>query len=372
MILMALDHVRDYFFSFKVDPTDMATTTPSLFLTRWLTHFCAPLFVFLAGTSVFLQSARGRTPSELSWMLVLRGLWLIVLEFTVVNWAWAFNFHYDFVVGQVIWAIGVSMLVLACLVWFPSIVAGLFGIAMIVGHNALDGVVVAQGEPGFIPWTILHGGKAIPVGSDRVILPLYPLIPWIGVLAAGYAFGNVLVQSPERRRRLLQWTGLGLIAAFLILRSGNFYGEPMPWDRSLGADKAWMSFLNVSKYPPSLQYLLMTLGPGLLLLAWFDRIGERVSRVLLVFGRVPMFYYLTHLVVIHLLAAIAYSVTGATENARFIWSNDPFFNTPAGFGFPQPVFYVAWIATVALLYPACVWFGRLKAEHRGKAWTTFI
>ena len=372
MILMALDHVRDYFFTLKISPTDLEATTPVLFLSRWVTHFCAPLFVLLAGAGVFLQGARGRTKSELSWMLMLRGLWMIVLEFTVVSWAWAFNVGYGFVVGQVIWAIGISMLALSALVWLPTSIVGVFGVAMIVLHNVFDTLVVAPGEPGFIPWSILHGGRPIELSPDRTLMPLYPLIPWVGVMAAGYALGAVLVQAPEVRTRRLRQLGFGLIAGFLLLRFGGLYGDPKPWERGLGWARSWMSFLSCSKYPPSLQYLMMTLGPGILLLSWLDRWSGRLPGVLVTFGRVPMFYYLGHLYLIHLLSGVSMSLFGRPEDARFIWHNDPFFGAPEGYGFPLWATFVGWAVVVALLYPACVWFAGVKERNRGKAWTRLI
>jgi uncharacterized membrane protein len=243
---------------------------------------------------------------------------------------------------------------------------------MIVVHNAFDSLVISQGEPGFIPWSILHGGKRILLGTDCILMPLYPLIPWVGVLAAGYAFGTILIKPSLERSRALQRMALGLIAAFVVLRLGNLYGDAQVWNRELGWDRSWMSFLNCSKYPPSLQYLLMTLGPGIGLLWWFARLGDRVPGVLVHFGRVPMFYYIVHLYLIHALSGVVNSLFGTAEGARFIWKNDPFFGAPEGFGFPLWVTPVMWVVVVAMLYWPCRWFARIKHEHRGKAWRRLI
>ena len=275
MIIMALDHVRDFFHndSQLFSPEDLARTDAVLFFTRWITHFCAPVFVFLAGTGSYLATRRGMTRAAVSRFLVTRGLWLVMVEMTLVLFAGTFNLSYRFVIWQVIWAIGWSMVALAALVWVPWRVLLALSVAMIAGHNALDGIRSAQfGSFGWL-WKILHEGFAvIQLGGGRVAYVIYPLIPWIGVMAAGYCFGRVFDLDPVRRRRMLTWLGLALTGAFVGLRFLNVYGDPSPWAVQPDSLKTILSFLRASKYPPSLLYLLMTLGPSILALSVLDRI----------------------------------------------------------------------------------------------------
>jgi len=261
MVIMAIDHARDIFIVQTFDPTDLSRTWPALFFTRWITHYCAPIFVFLAGAGSYLYGARGRSPAELSRFLLTRGLWLIVLEFTVVLWGWAFNLNYQFIVGQVIWAIGVSMIVLAALVRLPLRVIAGIGIAILAFHNATDSIRARDLGPAGLIWGVLHEIVFQPVRGHNVLLA-YPLLPWIGVLSTGYAFGSLFRLDPERRRRILKRLGAGMIAAFLVIRAMNLYGDPGNWSVQKNAVFTLMSFLNCQKYPPSLLYVLMTIGPG--------------------------------------------------------------------------------------------------------------
>jgi uncharacterized membrane protein len=273
MVLMALDHTRDFFSSARVNPLDLASTTPAYFLTRWVTHFCAPVFILLAGAGAFLYAARGRTPAQLARYLLVRGLWLVVLELTLVHFGWTFTFDHRFMLAQVIWAIGWSLVVLAALVALRLpvwAIAGL-GVAMIAGHNLLGSVDRADLGALNPLWTVLHRPGAIAVGRERELYVLYPLVPWIGVMAAGYGLGPLLLRSTAQRRRWLLRLGAGLTLAFFVLRFANLYGDPHPWQPRADLLRSAFDFLNVEKYPPSLLYLLITLGPALLLLAWLDR-----------------------------------------------------------------------------------------------------
>jgi uncharacterized membrane protein len=379
MILMMLDHTRDFLNAdtFKFDPTDVTQTTGILFFTRWITHFCAPIFVFLAGVSVYLQRMRGKPAGELSRFLIKRGFWLIVLEFTVVKFAMWFNVNPAYLATlQVIWVIGVGMILLAGLIRLPLWVSAVFGVAMIVLHNLTDNVIVAgwNGPGSPVPpamnklWIILHQGGPIPVadGPTPNVLVLYALIPWIGVMAAGYAFGAVYEWEADRRRRLLVQLGAACITAFLVLRAVDQYGDAVHWSAQPRMAMTIASFLNVTKYPPSLLFLLMTLGPGFLALAAFERWknDSRPRAVLVTFGRVPLFFYVMQWITSHGAAVVLGMLAG--KSVAYLFRNPPeFFTTaPRDAGFPLWVTWAAWIAGVALLYPLCRWYAGVKARRK--------
>jgi uncharacterized membrane protein len=389
MVVMMLDHTRDFVHRYVLqgfDPTDLAHTSVKLFLTRWITHFCAPVFVFLAGTGAYLQIARGKSKNELSRFLVTRGLWLIVLEFTWVRTAVTFNLDYRFIGAmQVIWTIGVSMIVLAALINLPLRVVGGFGVAMIALHNLLDRFHV-QGwrgpespVPGF--WSklfiILHQGyEAFPVlwfFPSPVVFVLYPLIPWIGVMAAGYAFGAIYQIDARRRRRILLILGGVTTALFLVIRAINRYGDPSHWAQQTDWKFTVVSFLNVTKYPPSLLFLLMTLGPAILALAWFESfnaktagrqsVGGWIKNFFITFGRVPLFFYLLQWPTAHFISVLVHLIAG--KPVRWMFGTSINFNgPPPGVGFNLAVVYACWIAGVLLLYPLCKWFAGVKARRR--------
>jgi uncharacterized membrane protein len=372
IVIMALDHARDFFTPLQIDPTgstDLSQAAASLFFTRWITHFCAPVFVFLAGTSAFLYQARGRSRAEVSRFLLTRGIWLVVLELTVVRWAWDFNFNYttEMLFVQVIWVIGVSMIVLAGLIYLPLRAVAAVGIAMILGHNLLDGITPQSlGDWGPL-WTILHVQAAIPLGGGQVFVVVYPMIPWIGVMAAGYAFGTLLLRPEQERRRRLLLLGVGLTLAFLVIRAVNVYGDPAPWTVREAAGRTVLSFLNTTKYPPSLQFLLMTLGPAIAVLPLFERFTGPVARALIVFGRVPLFFYVLHLYLIHALALTVGTLAGFDPRSFLhIWLKNP-----DGWGYGLPVVYLVWVGVVLALYPACRWFAGVKARRRD-AWLSYV
>lgn len=388
MVIMMLDHTRDFVHSgaWQFDPTDLTKTTTALFLTRWVTHFCAPVFVFLAGTGSYLQVARGKSKSELSRFLITRGLWLVVLEFTWVRISVTFSLDYASFLGmmQVIWVIGISMIVLAALIHLPfRVIAGL-GIGMIALHNLLDRFQV-QGwrgpnspVPGF--WSklfmIFHqANEPFPIFGwpSPVLFVLYPLIPWMGVMAAGYVFGSLYQMTVERRRRLLLIMGSAATALFIILRATNLYGDPSPWSRQNSATFTLLSFLNTTKYPPSLLFLLMTLGPALLALRWFETrssqssrphtIWRRLRNFFVTFGRVPLFFYLLQWPASHLISVFVHFAAGKPWRWMFgtlLGVSGP----PPGVGFNLWVVYACWIAGVLLLYPLCKWFAGVKARRK--------
>jgi uncharacterized membrane protein len=404
MVVMALDHTRDYFTDVRAyGPESLYASSFALFLTRWITHFCAPTFVFLAGTGAFIFGYRVQSKKELSWYLLSRGLWLVALELTFVHWAWSFNLDFLHNGGAVIWAIGWSMVVLAGLVFLPTWAITVFGVVMICVHNLFDKVTPDDfGSLGWL-WAILHaGGLVFQIENPKGVGPVsmafgagYPLIPWIGVMAAGYGFGQLFLLEPQVRRRWFLTIGLGLTVAFVVLRASNTYGDRSPSSppKERGAD-AWQkdmeargqpvpprqmsdtqfticSFLNCTKYPPSLLYLLMTLGPAIASLAIFEGGLGSVGRFFVVFGRVPLFYYLLHLPLIHGLLILSdlvrYGFSPYLSEACFA---DPK-NRPADYGYSLPVVYLIWIAVVLMLYPLCRWYGDFKRRHRS-AWLSYL
>jgi uncharacterized membrane protein len=362
IVLMALDHVREYFTDVRFRPLDLAYTDVALFFTRWITHYCAPLFIFLAGVSAWLVGRRC-TRSELTRFLVTRGLWLVVLEFTVVTLAWTFNLRYDFgLMMQVIWAIGASMIVLALLARLPLGWITAIAVAMIAGHNLLDGIEPETFGVAAPLWAVLHVQQPIAIGFVS-----YPLIPWIGVMALGYVMGGLFELEPERRRRLLLTLGSAMIVAFVVLRLANVYGDPHPWSVQSSATFTVLSFLKVHKYPPSLLYLLMTLGPGLLLLVLFESWRGALASVLEVFGRVPLFFYVLHIVLAHALAGLVALWAGYGTGVLTGFFPD----FPSEWGYGLPVVYGVWLLVLALLYPLCRWFAEVK-RRRSDWWLSYL
>ena len=379
MVIMALDHVRDFFHAYAkaFDPTDPSKTWTTLFFTRWITHYCAPTFVFLAGTGAFLSAARGKTRPELARFLLTRGLWLILLEMTLVRFGWFFNFDYSVAIAQVIWAIGWSMIALGGLVFLPVRAIAAVGLVMIFAHNAFDSVRSESfGSFGWL-WVVLHESNAIMPLPGAVVFVAYPLIPWIGVMAVGYAFGEILTLERERRRRILFGLGASCIALFVVLRAINVYGDPSHWATQRDGWYTFLSFLNTSKYPPSLLFLLMTLGPSIVALALFDREPGRepgpLARPFIIFGRVPLFYYLLHVPLIHIIAvAFAYVKYGRAEWLFVNWPPpDQPQPEPAGYGYDLWVVYAIWLGVIVLLYPLCRWFAGVKARRRD-AWLSYL
>jgi uncharacterized membrane protein len=367
MVLMALDHTRDFFAAGGgFNPRDV--NEPALFLTRWVTHFCAPAFVFLAGTSAFLYGARGgRTVREVSRFLFTRGLWLVLVEVTIVRFAWTFGVFPAFVFLQVIWAIGVSMLVLSGLVHFPRWAVGSVGIGMIVGHNLLDGLQAAQFGPIGWLWNIVHQPAILHPASAAAVVVVYPLIPWIGVMAAGFALGPLMLLEPAPRRRWLMGLGVVVTLAFMLLRAANIYGDPAPWTLHDNTPATVLSFLNTEKYPPSALYLAMTLGPTLVALAWFELARGRLARLFITFGRVPLFYYIAHLLLLHTLAVVSAAVVLGDVAGLFGGLSAK----PESYGLGLPGVYLVWILVVAALYLPCRWFAEVK-RRRSDVWLRYL
>jgi uncharacterized membrane protein len=381
MMIMLLDHTREYVHAgaLQSDPTNLDTTTVALFFTRWITHFCAPIFVFLAGTSIYLQKLNGKLNAELSRFLWTRGLWLIFLEFTVVRFLIVFNLDYSFFgMAQVIWVIGVSMIVMAALIYVPVSVVGVIGVAMIFLHNLFDGIQVPPNiafagqpppEPSQSFWIILHQPGVVPIfGGQSVIFFAYPLIPWIGVMMAGYALGVMYGWDRPARRKWLLVLGIITTVLFVVIRCVNVYGDPVPWSPQSSPLFTFLSFLNTTKYPPSLLFLLMTLGPGMIVLSLTDAIdGKAVwQHVAIVFGRVPLFFYLLQWLVAHSMGVVLNYLAGVDVSYLFKNLLEMGQSAPPGHGFPLWVVYAAWIAGLIILYPLCKWYGNLK--RRNKHW----
>jgi uncharacterized membrane protein len=354
MAIMALDHTRDFFSNTGFNPRDV--TEPALFLTRWATHICAPTFIFLSGLSAFLYG-RGRTALDLSRFLFSRGVWLILIDFTLIKFGWRFDFDVLRMTGGIIFAIGGSMIALAALVWLPRwLIAGLT-LLIITGHNLFDTIRAHElGEATWV-WYVLHEPGRIDLGDQASFYVLYPLVPWIGVMAAGYLLGPVMQLEPRSRQRVLFRLGAAITLSFIILRTTNIYGDPATWM----VQESWLgtalSFLNCEKYPPSLLYLMMTLGPALMLLACFERAQGAFTQFLSVFGQVPFFYYVIHIYLIHLLAvATAFVMTGDIVRMPEL-------------GFSLSGVYLVWLLALILLYPICRWFAELKRNGRGWWWS---
>ncbi|MEJ0059286.1 MAG: heparan-alpha-glucosaminide N-acetyltransferase domain-containing protein [Terricaulis sp.] len=367
ILLMALDHVRDYFHNqvYLFDPLDLDQSYPLLYATRWITHFCAPTFVFLSGVSAFLQSAKGKTGGALSRFLLTRGLWLVFLELTLVNFGWTFT-PTGMVLIQVIWAIGWSMVALAGLVFLPRVAVLAIGVAIVAGHNLLD-PIQAQSLGAWAPvWYFLHQQTPVMIGDQFVALLAYPLLGWFGIMALGYGLGGIFIEPPARRDRTLILLGAGMLALFVALRFGNFYGDPQPWTAQGDTARDVMAFFNVRKNPPSLMYVCATLGTALLLFPALARLPKTIANFFAVFGCVPLFAYVLHLYVMHALAIGAAIATGRDAGylidpiRKMIFDAEAF----AGTGFSLPVVYLFWLAVIAILYPLCVWFAGVKRTRR--------
>ncbi|MCW3075178.1 MAG: hypothetical protein JWP69_2247 [Flaviaesturariibacter sp.] len=361
MIIMALDHVRDFFHitAQTADPLDPATTTPALFFTRWITHFCAPVFVFLSGVSAYLSS-RHKTKSEISLFLVKRGFWLVVVDLVIMSFLLTFNPGYHFIMLTVLWAIGWSMILLGLIIRLSERIVLPLGVLLFFGYN-LFSLVPPSGSAGGKLLNILFTGRVImPLDATHLVGFFYAILPWTGVMLLGYWFARHIAN-----KRTVLLTGLGLVACFLLLRILNGYGDPSPWKAYERTGQTILSFLNTTKYPPSLQFLTMTLGPALILLGLFKWTGSGVQRFVSVYGKVPFFYYILHFFLARILIILAFFLTGHTT-AEINDPRSPFLFRPADFGFSLPVVYLVWIAVVLALYFPCRWFYRYKAAH--KAW----
>ncbi len=374
MVIMALDHCRDFFHFDSINgqnPLDFKTTNTALFLTRWITHFCAPVFVFLAGTSIFFVKQK-RSLNNLSKFLLTRGLWLILLEVTIIYFGWVGNLSYAFVGLFVIWVIGLSMVLMAGLVRLPNLVLFVLGILLVFGHNLLDGFdePINKDFSGFI-WSVLHVPNFFDLNVNHGLFVGYPLMPWLGIMILGYLFGNLYKPEVtiEKRRKTLIQLGIGCIILFVLLRSGNFYGDHHPWQIQATTIFSMFSFIDTTKYPPSLLYALMTIGPAFLFLAFAEKWKNKFLNAITVFGRVPFFYYILHIYLIHAVAFIIFFASGyhlSDLNAQSIFGG-----FPKGFGVNLWAVYALWALVVVVLYFPCRWYNNYKSS-KGYWWLSYL
>ena len=363
MVLMALDHVRDYVTDVRFPPEDLTRATPALFFTRWLTHFCAPGFFLLAGVGIGLQLVRGKSRREVAWFLVTRGLWLLFLELVVTPIGWRLSFDLFPSFAVVLWALGWSMIVMAAVIWMPLWITILGSSVMIVTHNVLLDRFNPATLGAFGPWmTLLHGPPGFVIPGKLLIA--YPLIPWVAVMALGIAFARTYAWDSDQRRVFLFSCGIVMTALFADIRAQSHWGDPRPWQHLPTLGLSLASYFNVTKYPPSLLFLLMTLGPVLLALTFTEKRDSAFTRWLTVYGRVPMFYYVVHIFVAHLIGVLLAHQQGG------VWMTIPVMTNPAGippwYGVSLPFVYLAWATVVLLMYYPCKAMGYLKATR--KSW----
>jgi uncharacterized membrane protein len=379
MVIMALDHTRESFTYIRRPPEIVQFSYLALFFTRWITHFCAPAFFFLAGTGAFLSASRGKKWEQTAAFLAKRGVWLILLEFTLIDLGW--TFVPGMIFAGVVYALGACMLILAAMVWLPPKWVGAIGVAIIVLHHLFDRVQADSLGSFKYVWMLLHQPGFVPIRPpDIFFINLYVLVPWCGVMAAGYGFGVLLLKSPDLRRKWIFWIGAAATALFFLLRFTHGYGQPPrdavmlgvtagPYVPQATLEKSIIAFFNVNKYPPSLQFLLMTLGPSLMLLAWFDRMNLQAPanwlwRKILVFGQVPMFYYILHIWLIHVLALVIAMVRG--QSYGWLLKGGIFTGLAPNdvYGYGLPTVYLLWLAVVVMLYPVCAWYADYKRTHK--------
>lgn len=372
MVLMALDHTREFFTAFPGNPLDPQQTTLMLFVTRWATHVCAPVFVLLAGTSIFLQQQR-KTTRELTRLLVTRGLWLIIVELTLVHFVFNFHWQWNVQLLEVIWVIGASMMIMAAFIHFPARSILVIGGLLILGHNALDRIMPANFGPLDWLWSLLHvpGSITGPPTKPPIVIVAYPLVPWVGVMALGYVLGRVVLKPVDQRIRFEFRAGVFMLFAFVVLRWSNLYGDPVGWTVQANWWRTLLSFFNVQKYPPSFLFLLATLGIAAFIMAGIESAEKRAvfnqtRSVLRVYGRVPFFYFLLHIALIHLLALITSAVSGG--DWRWWLAEIPkggvLTGRPPGYGYSLGLVWCIWIFVVALCYPACKWYAGVKMKSR--------
>ncbi|SKB38137.1 DUF1624 domain-containing protein [Daejeonella lutea] len=374
MIIMALDHTRDYFHisAWTQDPLNLVTTTPALFLTRWITHFCAPIFTFLAGTSIWFQS-KNKNRKDLSTFLIKRGIWLVIVDIVIFNFAFSFDPSYTIVALQTIWSIGVSMIFLGLLIWLPfSWILGI-GLVIILGHNSLDFYEASHKGTFSVIYSMIHRPGFFSLGEGHGLFVFYPVLPWLGVMILGYCFGKLFTAyAGLERQKILMKLGFGVIILFVIIRAINVYGDPKLWSVQNNVLHTIFSFIDTQKYPPSLLYAAMTIGPGILFLSFFEKTKNALTNIIVVFGRVPFLYYVLHFFLIHALCMVFFLLRGHNFSEgihegpnmlpNFIAANE---------GYSLSIVYVIWICVVIILYPICKWFSEYKKTHR-KWWLSYL
>ena len=376
MVIMALDHVRDLLHTpaLTQNPTDLTTTTPALFMTRWVTHLCAPTFVFLSGTSAYLSLRKQMTSNQPGAVgrqfLLKRGLVLILLELTIINFAFWFDIHFQTIMLQVIYAIGGGLVLLSLLSKLPVKWVGVIGLVIVFGHNLLQGVPAFSDPAARLGWSLLFRTELFAVSPAFTLLVGYPLVPWLGIMLTGFACGRLMERPSGERKLLLLRIGLVALSLFILLRFLNRYGDPAPWSPQKNGLFSLLSFINLTKYPPSLLYDLLMLGLMLVFLAGIEGVTNTVTRWLTVYGTVPMFYYILHWYLVHL------SMLAMSFLQGYSWAEIPTgplnFGRPAGAGISLPGVYAVWFGLVLLLYPACTWYGRYKVQHPEIGWLRYV
>ena len=378
MVIMAIDHVRDFLHqgAYLDDPLNLSTTTPVLFFTRWITHLCAPTFVFLSGLSIYLQST-SKSSSELSSFLIKRGLWLIFVEFGLITLGMTFNPFYSLLIMQVIWAIGISMIILGFLSRLPYKFLLGIGLFIVLGHNALD---FLEAEPGFKAgfwWDLFHHGSfaIYPIAKDHFIAIMYPFVPWTGLMILGYCFGIFFISkftSAQRQKILLRF-GLSLIGFFIVLRAINIYGDPYPWTTQTNGFYTFLSFIKVHKYPPSLAYMSVMIGIAILALSFLENIQNKITKAFRVFGRTAFFYYILHFYLLHVICMILFFSRGHSLNdALQAMQSIPFLFSIKGEGYSLGIVYLIWFFVISGLYPLCKWYDSYKTAHKEKWWLSYL
>ncbi len=376
IVIMALDHVRDYFHAdnFYFEPNDLAQTNTALFFTRWITNFCAPVFVFLAGTSAFLVGER-KTKNQLAAFLFKRGLWLMLLEVVVIGLAWSFNPSYPMFRLQVIWVLGLCMVCMSGMVYLPPKAILIIGLLILFGHNLLDGIHASGNSFKDFLWAQLHERKVFFIWGRKVKTG-YPMLPWLGIMMLGYCFGTLYKKGMDAalRKKYLLIMGSVAIVLFLLLRGMNGYGDMAPWSPQTSFALTVYSFLDVTKYPPSLMFALMTLGPAIVVLAFLEKPLNRLGKWIIPIGRVPLFFYVLHLFLLHGLAMVALEISGRSWRDMVLVGLANSTDSPwlRGYGFSLAGTYAVWIAVVMLLYPLCKWYDNYKMNHKEKWWLSYL
>ncbi|MEN9959287.1 MAG: hypothetical protein RLZZ474_1531 [Bacteroidota bacterium] len=378
MVIMAIDHVRDFVHdqAYTGDPLNVLTTTPVLYFTRWITHLCAPTFVFLSGLSIYLQSLR-KTKSELSSFLFKRGIWLIFVEFGLISLAITFNPLYNLLLLQVIWAIGISMIILGFLIRLPFKMLLSIGLFIVLGHNLLDLPEAAPGFKAGFWWDLLHHGSfaIYPIVGDHFLAIMYPFVPWTGLMILGYCFGIFFTSkfTSAQRQKILGMFGLSLLGFFVVLRLTNVYGDPHPWTMQKSGFQTFLSFMNVNKYPPSLAYMSVMIGIALLALSFLENIQNKISSIFRVFGRTAFFYYIIHFYMGHLVAMLLFFYNGHSyDDAIKGLQKIPFLFAIQGEGVGLGLVYLIWMLLILSLYPLCKWYDTYKTTHKEKWWLSYL
>jgi uncharacterized membrane protein len=374
MVIMALDHTRDFFHidAFKGDPLDLAFTTPGLYATRWVTHFCAPVFVFLSGLSAWLQSQR-KSKKELSRFLITRGIWLILMDLFVITLLTTSNIYYEVFIIQTLWAIGISMAMLGLLIWLPFPVILGIGLVIVLGHNVID--FAEAGRTDFpLWWNLLHKQGGVPLWDGHFLFVFYPFLPWTGLMIMGYCVGTIFTSKTEQERsKILLLMGVSLLVLFAVLRVSNIYGNPWPWKTQASGFYDFLAIMNVEKYPPSLLYMCATIGPALIFLALVREVRGRIANIFMVFGRVPMFFYVFHFFTLCMINLVLFFMRGYTfEQGMKGVEGMPWKFVVAGQGFDLFTVYLIWMGLVIFLYPFCRAYNKYKTAHPGKVWLSYL